>query len=603
MLYLSLGIALSSAMAFCGYGFVLQKVFLGRIASPSLAPALGISGAIATAFLFGHSGLLNPLLQWLAWPFVCVGIGSFCSGIWANRSLLRQLIPTDRYARVLGIVFLIFWGQSFLLGLVPQLAVKDVTHYHLYGPLLWFLDGKITFPESHPDVFLTSLWEYLYLWPILLRSAFPGDPAPVAHIAAQEMHAILGFGYAAFLFRAWMRAWGTSEFIAMATAVFGSLSLALYWTAWNAKTDYGTLSFLLAAALCFRKVNTDRYWVRMGAFFLGMGIATKWTSAPAAGAILFLESATLAAWWRASDTRGRLHAIILFVVPATAILVRNYLGSGLPLYPTSPGANTYPLWGPVMNLLWGPTAAAELNFSDFSRRMLEFDKTYWLIPLALLLWLRSRDATSLRFLVAAVFIFACAFFSTRKLLFTMDHARYFVFSACLSYASVGLSLDRSFPLRWLRPALSTVIVFFLWFFVPLHASILPHLTKPPSWESAVYENEPSGGCRRWIRENAAKSDAIAAINDSMLYYMAEWNYRTVPGNADLERIYLSAKDSHDLFSKLREARFQYLLFVFKPSEYLSLRPDLLESTERFVREHPSEYFNGRCTVLKLNGTG
>ncbi|MBV6396696.1 MAG: hypothetical protein HFACDABA_02296 [Anaerolineales bacterium] len=287
----------------------------------TLGTALGLC-------LFGLSGF-GLAMAGLAKPIVLLTILFLSSAYFLWRGMLQQTredlrqywkemrasianIPTWIPACAALLLCL-----TFLLGLAPPVEDFDALFYHLAVPALWLKQGTSAAFAPMPHYWYPQIVEGMFLWPMALGS----DTAP--HL----IH-LLWLTLSMTLLWHWTR-----QLAGNAPAWNAVLLLlcmpSLSWLGAWAYTDYALTFAALAASYSLWKWKTNHgsRWLTLAALMAGLAVSVKYTGfiVPLAGVLFILVFAR--------DWRKAFHFGIICVIASSPWYLRNWIGTGNPLFP------------------------------------------------------------------------------------------------------------------------------------------------------------------------------------------------------------------------------------------------------------------------------
>lgn len=214
----------------------------------------------------------------------------------------------------------------------------DPLYYHLVAPVMWARSGFIGFDPSHPLNFVASLWEYLYLWPAQWFSGPSGVGLPAIQIFGQWIHLSVGWMGMGLAVISLLRRLRFPPLPALIGGFAALSTRSLWWAGALAKNDCGAALWLLSGVLLLwgnRRDSIRRYLA--AGMLIGAAFVAKYT-------VAFLVLPLMVGWTirllrRASRAFPVALASLLLGASLSAgpILARNYLGTGLPLFPVSMG--------------------------------------------------------------------------------------------------------------------------------------------------------------------------------------------------------------------------------------------------------------------------
>jgi hypothetical protein len=498
----------------CAYGIsflsVLEGTPLGGALSGTLGRILVLLGFFGGACWLRLSGAVGPLF------------GSFVDGT-------RRLTPTERWC--LGIVVFGFLTRFlFAARLHPH---GDALLYHLLGPRSLFDRGDFTGFVENPILFQVSHWESLFQWPNLMFAREPGTGLAWVQVFAQWIHTFLGWGGSGFGIYVLLRRTRLPITVSLAI-VAAALSVAqLEWTSHLAKTDWGIVFWTTGLVWLW----TQKRYLE-SAFLAGLVFSAKVTSV---FALLPLSVVALILGHHPRRPRQILAFVLLGALGCAPIWIRNAWISGNPFFPTLNEFFQSPLLAESFKLGVNKHSFfhVQTDGATWMARLKELlTQTYWsgvllLAPVAsaLMVWRDPTRANGSHLTRVVLSVMALTWLTW--VLFTAKvssdaEMRWLgpalplalAANAALLAQSVIALLPRLSLVRGVRSAAPILV------FVIVVTSGIPNFAwvqwgpkKFPLPHEAVLRMR-NGPAKKWLRENAAGSLALAT-QDNEHYYVSE----------------------------------------------------------------------------------
>jgi hypothetical protein len=421
----------------------------------------------------------------------------------------------------------------------------------------------------------------LYVWPAIFFKVAgvhgsSGNSLGLVEmqIFCQWVHFFLGYGLTCFAVFALLRGLAFSTSVASMAAIASGFAEALWWTVSLAKNDFGACLYLISALALFVVARSQRKF-SSGIFFL-VGIllgtsftakyTTLFTAIPVGFAFFFLA--------RDEERRSsRLSWMIAFVLGcvlgASGIILRNWLGTGDPIFPVGPSSrHNLEILGPTYLFKYiGDFADSHVSIHTIFFRVLQLLKEHVLIWCWVLLPLSYRDLSrSARFERMVLFICLVLSFS----LFTWKSG----LRAHIRLWGPGLVLCMAFvvpvaiealkririPERW---ALCVVLVLALADSdLPLHSpkTFLQH------WPLADALVSHSGsGAKAWLRGHMAPGERATLTGDDGIFYVSAFDVTTIPLNTVLDSRMYGVQTIESGLDILRRNNIRYAIDVRLPN--------------------------------------
>jgi len=373
--------------------------------------ALGLDGVSLAGLTLGAVDLLRP---WLLWLLTAVGLAVTARPLWlALRAswMDRAWQPRDRLEKLLAAYCGLMLAIALLWALTPPTAWDGLV-YHLTGPRLYLMTGRISHPLDLPYLGFPQLVEMLFAWGMGLT----GERAAAAIHWCYSLLAVLGLVTAG-------RRWLSGAAGWLAAAVLLSASSIVLLAGWPyvdlALLLYATLAFFALLRFCAAG-SQERWthnvrWLILSGVLAGLALSTKYTALavlPALAATLFIS--------RIRHLPSAIRHLLLLGGVALLVwspwLVKNFLLTGNPMYPFFFGGIHWDPW----RAWWYDRPGTGLAYTAPWKLLTAFwDATVWgvegaqgysatigplflaFIPLLLLTWRWIRPAHR-RWLVVAL---------------------------------------------------------------------------------------------------------------------------------------------------------------------------------------------------------
>jgi hypothetical protein len=157
------GAALVMALGMGVGVLILQRFDLAPAERPVWAAGLGLGAISLVGLGLGAVGLLRP---WLLWLLTVVGLAATARPLW---QILRAAWadptwrPKSRFEQLLAGYCGVMLAVALVWALTPP-AAWDSLVYHLTGPKLYLVAGRISHPLDLPYLGFPQLMEMLFTW-------------------------------------------------------------------------------------------------------------------------------------------------------------------------------------------------------------------------------------------------------------------------------------------------------------------------------------------------------------------------------------------------------------------------------------------------------
>lgn len=251
---------------------------------------------------------------------ICIGLGTLWS---INNHQSRGSCGSWWKEPVLAIfVFYLLARGTQVLS--PDMH-PDALWYHLTGPLSWIKNNGFAFSSDAVQLMQASLWESIYLWPLLTLGSSSVEELVSAHIFAQIIVFITAIATsiitAVMLKRVMPFTLAASWQPLVALAVFLSTEMVLSLP--TPKNDWGIAGWFILATL-----NLTNSKHLLAALLFGLAFAGKFSYG-----IVIIPTCIIALHYLKSNTR-RVQFIMMMIGAALPVLIKNYIVVGNPVFPT-----------------------------------------------------------------------------------------------------------------------------------------------------------------------------------------------------------------------------------------------------------------------------
>ncbi|MGQ9599945.1 MAG: ArnT family glycosyltransferase [Anaerolineae bacterium] len=341
-----------------------------------LGATLGL-GLLGSA-IFGL-GLVGGFYSSIAYLLLLILGLTAWSEIW---SLGRRLFLQIRSRQALHIPWL--WAYIGLVGLLSlgnallPPAAWDALVYHLQGPRLYLETHRLVAVPENFYLNWPAQIEMLFVWGLLLRS----------DLLAQLLDWIF-WPLTAVLLYVLARRTCSAEVGRWAVALWASVPFARE-LAGIAYVDVGLTCFVLAGVYAFLRWSEQQNprWLTLSGFFLGLAMATKYTSVLWFGLVALLV--VYHGWKHQRHSISWLFSQIVRMamiagLPVLPWLIKNWFVTGNPIYPF--------LFGGVG---WNATRASWLTWTGqgYSQSLLDYLALPWLMTVLGISGTGAFDATT-----------------------------------------------------------------------------------------------------------------------------------------------------------------------------------------------------------------
>jgi hypothetical protein len=259
--------------------------------------------------------------------FIFIAIGAFYSLPKAALTELDLNLPSKLNLALLPSFALIcFIGLRIWHSLSPDMH-PDALWYHLTAPLDWYSSGGFRFNPDAIQLMQSSYWESLYLWPFNLFGVNSTAALLASHIFAQLITitawictGLLGSLLLKEIMPGIPKNFAPCVILAILTTAELSLSLP------TPKNDWGIALFFILGAIYLIKSNpsaTGLLW--------GVSFGSKFSYLVPILIFLIIAASHLV------GIKRKITPIIIFILAAAPVLVRNYLLTKNPLFPVFGG--------------------------------------------------------------------------------------------------------------------------------------------------------------------------------------------------------------------------------------------------------------------------
>lgn len=506
---------------------------------------------IAIAMTLMHLGILSYARYYvLLIPHVIF----LCTGAGHSWSAVSQIIKRKQSYWRLALGSILFAPLFFATWRLD--AFPDPLWYHLSAPRLWLDAGKVFAPEHAAVLFLTSYWEYLYLWGFAFLGSVNGGGLIAGQLFGQWISLfVAGFGSFLLLRSTYQNLFSKNpeclwrkEIFCAAALLAGAQLSGLYL----AKNDWGAILFLLASTSLALSARPRHVW--LAGLFIGVGLATKLTNGffclGLIGFIFIQNKHTKNSLWLF------LASLLIGLLP---FLLRNYLYTKNPFFPSLQFIFHSPYLGPTWNSL-----AKYEGGTDFVGKFDQLkDKIIYLLI-----------ETRLTIAIAALGMFFSGINEAKKLwlalvaaflLFTLRTGSLVetrLFGAGLVLLC-GVSAVLAFDLleKKLKPWLAGCLlltIFIIGAPIPWNSPSDVWHAQNPAEEIRQHEG---GAALAWLRLNMNANETAASANDTRLYYASSLQMIRLWDDAKLDQMLASKNSLQDIANVLNAEKIRYILLT------------------------------------------
>lgn len=552
------------------YGRLIAHAFVKKETELWHNAFFGTAFYTLVCFFLGSLNLLSPVPFWviLVLGLILAGASPICRNHLIPRlpklSKITYKLTGSHLLVILFFIVILIRSYNFNL-------LQDVYYYHLYGPKLWYESGGFTFNPAQPLVAQAGIWDYLYLWPFGLLFSTGENLLISVQLFSQLIHGVLACGLSFLILNELLRNIKTSLRLPLILACLTPQSL--FWTAWHAKNDYGSLLFLVGVLLLVRnRILTKKAgtWETFTiGVFLGLGGTIKFHNL-----VLIFFMVMSAPYFFRKDLNIKTFITINlgFAVGLMPILLRNYGWTGNPFIPALEGLEKSVL-SPTIALYYHTRSSGQnLSFFLLIKIFSDCLKNFYLLPLIVGLFLSKR--TFLRW-CGVSFLLTMTFFILKlqeSIIIDIHQIRlisqfFIIFSALGGVGFYQWVQKKSSQKRKIILAVFTTVilgVFALNFKEPLlRLKDLPQDFNPTL---KMKNRLTTHACREWIKNqgNLKENDRVLSMADDHMYFYPSKNwsvaYRDPNFDGDL-RLMRSNKTSALV---LKEKKVRYIYGYKKP---------------------------------------
>lgn len=490
----------------------------------------------------------------------------------------------------------------------------DPLYYHLVAPVSWVKSGFIGFDASHPLNFLASLWEYLYLWPAQWFLGHDGVGLPAIQIFAQWIHLSVGWMGMGLVVISLLRRLRFPPVPALLGGFAALATRSLWWAGALAKNDCGAALWLLSGVLLLwgNKRNSTRRYLAAG-ILIGAAFVAKYT-------VAFLILPLMVGWSilllrrAAREFPVALAALLLgALIAAGPTLVRNDLGTGLPLFPVSFGrVNAASLSESSREYIkWISPGGVDTTVSWRLERLAELSAEGPLTIVGLFIpvlffprlcgrtkGVAQKDGPLTLFLVSfASLLCFLAIGSPGTDVRLLGPGIVLLNVSGTLIALIGLrSLSRRAPqVRWIPAGFLTfAAIASTCRFAP--EAVLDRFRDLPLQREVL--NHTGGDAKVWAATHVEPSDRIVTTGDNEIYYLLGHEVHVATDDMVLDRLWREkiskGASAEEILVSFRDRGFRYLLDTRFPGEISALSSRLRPSLD----SHPEwTVFQGKDARL------
>lgn len=514
-----------------GWGIFLREKFFPALEFPIVAPL----GALALGVMLLLAGSLQLIGDKIFPLFALLHI----CGIVFMFSFLKKREKKQFSANAVYLLPLLFLP---LLALVPQ-NHPDPLYYHVLAPRNWFHGGGIQLIPHLPLLFLSGIWDILYLWPIAWLPLAPGQELYTQLLAAQSLHLWIAFaGSAAIL-------WALSASLsASLRIIFLGFSLANYWllpVAFVAKNDWGLILFFLCGILLLRQEQKKMdFWA---GFFFGMALMMKLSSAS-------LFACFFLVYWRRLFFFPLIIGLAAGMLP---ILARNIFFTPSPIFPIAAEA----ILSHSDQIMFQAYSSAwrEFSLAQFNQRLGQIFSMLplgWVFLLLPFFW-KKFSGEEKDFLKKALLAVALATIMGSVLLHSTLSWRVNVplplFWGLLSAWILCLVLHK-LPDFFTKSASFFASLALLYLIAPELPALREIFTEP----ALQLRSLPAGDAMAYVRLQE-QEEKIAVGGNPQLYFLSHLPAHTVETDPVLDALSWSAKLPSEFARSLRKKGFRFFI--------------------------------------------
>ena len=603
-------------MGMISWGAALRRRLLPSLPYFVYDLALGSALMATASFIFGLLGFIGPEARWIFTALNYIGI-------------FVGLKPTFTYPK-LGRLELSVLSLTF--GIVALRCLKsyfawshtDPLFYQIYGPRLWIDHGSIYFPNQAPIIFETGFWENLHIWGLRLLSSEPGRGLIEGQIFAQLTQSVIGYGGSALaLYALCRRILKLALLPALISTIAGLSVRDLQWVAFLAKNDWGGIFWILTGVLLLfdqkENIRDSQAQPYFAGFFLGLGLAVKFTNIFVVGCILASWIIFLLRENRVSTTLRKMLPVCLSLVAALLCqLGRNYWFTQNPLFPF------FDRWFHSPKMTPGLYATFEYYESLGAERGISFIKdrlsilqedlplTVFLLTIPFLFKkIRSDRLIRIQVLLVGGVLASAAIFLTCKGQFEGRHLGVIlVLLATLGPASLCLILEKWNVGESTKRAVLCALLALTLFQSDLFREgryhdwplfrVFSKLTLSSSMDVQVRSEAPGGKARAWLRLYSKPEEIIMTTGDRQLYYLSGMTASSAIDDDRVASKIAPLKIPEQIVATLRSAGVRYLLEV----KFFGKISPIFDILRPWLVSHPSNivFANDDSVIIDLTAS-
>lgn len=545
------------------WGECLRREFWATVLPPAAAIALGSAAMIFWATLLAFSGALRESLFPL-YLLIC-SIAPIYLALQNQFDILKNTSRSFRCVRrqfsYLGSLSTIF---SFLLLILLLIIASrtlvahsfwDPLWYHLVAPRKWLELGGFAPIPSSAAMYLTSLWDHLYIWPALLLGGTSGRGMIVVQLFSQWLHFFAGLGGTLFALFHLTKAFLPARYLSLVMVIaLGSISLTYH--AAFAKNDFGTAALMLAALLPFARYRRDvtRNHVIVSGFFLGLAIAAKQTAIFPAVAVVAIVIYELS---RSQKLRTVLYLPLAAFLPVAVLLLRNWIYVGNPFFPM-----TIFNFGNPLPESWSTINDYAFSFALNYGRVLELlhdnlaNLCLFCIPFLIRFLPHKRSLIWLVSWLLAFLLFALCIGPRAELRLFNSGLILLPGLAVILLLQAGRAL--SLTKRPILLILSLLLIASQFRTPILHGKYIRELMDIKPYHEQIRAHV-GGASLAWVRLEVPKSNGIAFLSEGRTYYLSHLSSVRVFDDADLDRRLRMSKSPLDAILALTDRGLYYVV--------------------------------------------
>lgn len=527
------------------WGKILAPAAGVKQTPPGISLAVGALFYALIALLLASVGLLSPGLRYFLFIIQALGLAWIpAERIKINKELLIASLP-------LALLCALNLADSFYIH-----PYWDPLHHHLTGARLFWEKGKMHFPTQSISAYQEGGFEMLFLWPHFFFAKAGGLGLLPVQIFSQLTHCALGFGGSLLIAHSLAQRWLTDKKWQLLAVTLFAIPASLQFAVPTAKNDWGIVLWLLAGfwLLC-RESQTKKTWPIFALAGLFWGYA--WLAKLSAGfAIAGLAAIFL---FRRPKPKEIISFTLAFLAGAFPLALRNYLGTGDPLFPLFP--DFFPLKPGAMGPTWREALRAyQAESGQFLLRLKEFALEFPLAPAIAavpLIALKKKEDPALRACALAIAVSFLLFAALAGKATELRLLGAILPLAALLVAVLVQRLSRLlFFLRgpWLPWALLAALALAL----PYRKDAIYRIRAIP-YADLLTRNYASGEAQGWFRDNHKPEMRAAVLVETRLYHSLPFPMVRIWDAPLLDAKLRHAQSGAEFVKILKEEHFTHLI--------------------------------------------